>query len=241
MANSNPPPIVIPCINNPTYVTGMLAQLQERKLSNVILIDNNSTYPEMLDLLHAVRNDVRVIRLRRNYGPRYFSKNWWFYHLGLPRIFCVTDPDIQFNSAMPSDFIEILTEATKEFKVGKAGLALDISDTGSMRSDQVAHGGKKYKIWEWEAQFWQHQISKTSGGDPIYRAPIDTTFAVYNKAIYIRRDGFSLRAVRIAGRFTARHLPWYRDNGLPMKEEEFYRATAQSHSWYFGAKSRSEE
>jgi glycosyltransferase involved in cell wall biosynthesis len=230
------PPIIIPCFNNPTYVTGMLAQLETRKLSNVTLIDDNSSYPEMLDLLQKVKSDVRVIRLRRNRGPHYFFTNWWFY-LRLPDIFCVTDPDIRFNSSMPLEFMEILKESTKEFGVGKAGLALDISDITKLRSDRITHGGKNYSIWEWEERFWQNQISMTPGGDPIYKATIDTTFAVYNKALIRRRD-FE-RAVRFAGRFTAQHLPWYLDNGLPKKEEEFYRTTAQTHSWYFGEKTKS--
>jgi hypothetical protein len=54
---------------------------------------------------------------------------------------------------------------------------------------------------------------------------IDTTFAVYNKK-YFRRDA-PFEAVRVAGLFTCRHLPWYRDSRLPLQEEEFYRRTAR--------------
>jgi glycosyltransferase involved in cell wall biosynthesis len=230
------PPVIIPCFNNPTYVIGMLRQLRERKISNIILIDNNSSYPEMLGLLDSIRNDVRVIRLRRNHGPEYFFRNWLFY-LRLPDIFCVTDPDLRFNPAMPPDFIDILKEATMKFNVGKAGLALDISDTGRLRPIRIAHGGKNYSISEWEAQFWKNQISVTRDGDPIYKAQIDTTFAVYNKAIFKKKDNH--QAVRFAGRFTAQHLPWHIEVGLPKREEEFYRATAQAYSWYFGAKTKS--
>jgi glycosyltransferase involved in cell wall biosynthesis len=230
------PPVIIPCFNNPTYVASMLRQLQERNIGNIILLDNRSSYPEMLELLDNVRNEVRVIRLRRNYGPEYFFRNWLFY-LRLPKIFCVTDPDLRFNPAMPVDFIDILKEATVKFNVGKAGLALDISDASRLRSVRISHGGKNYSILEWEAQFWKHQISTTGEGDPIYNAPIDTTFAVYNKAIFKKKD--PLRAVRFAGRFIAQHLPWYVDVGLPKKEEEFYRATGQSYSWYFGEKTTS--
>jgi hypothetical protein len=213
----------------------MLNQLQVYKLNDITLIDNNSTYPEMLELLQRIQNDVRVIRLSRNHGPHYFARNWLFY-FRLPNIFCVTDPDIRFNSAMPGDFVDVLKEATNEFAVGKAGLALDISDVSKMRSDRIKHEGKDYSIWEWEARFWQHQISVTRAGDPIYKAAIDTTFAVYNKAFFNKKD-FE-RAVRFAGRFTARHLPWYLDNGLPKEEEEFYRSAVHAHSWYFGAKTK---
>jgi hypothetical protein len=33
--------------------------------------------------------------------------------------------------------------------------------------------------------------------------------------------------VRVAGRYTCRHLPWYTDVGLPIEEEQFYRSRTQ--------------
>ncbi len=52
-----------------------------------------------------------------------------------------------------------------------------------------------------------------------------------------------LRAVRVGGNFTCRHLPWYRDNRLPPEEEAFYRSTARD-SFYlkqeFAQKTRDE-
>ena len=83
--------------------------------------------------------------------------------------------------------------------------------------------GKPYKIWDWEAQFWAHPLE--GGPDPIYKASLDTTFAVYNKK-YFDPASF-LEGVRIAGRYTCRHLPWYRDRHMPPEEEAFYRATAK--------------
>lgn len=226
-------PVIIPCFNNPTYVSRMLSQLDNRKIDNVILIDSASTYPPMLELLQRAEKDVRVIRLRSNRGPRYFCTSRLFF-LRLPSVFCVTDPDLRFNDAMPSDFLNILLEATETFSVGKAGLALDISDQSDIRSDRVVHLGKTYTICEWEAQFWEQRISETAAGDPIYKADIDTTFALYNKRLFSRRT-FS-EAVRFGGRFAAKHLPWCLDNGLPKEEEVFYRMTGSSHSWYFGEK-----
>ena len=48
-------------------------------------------------------------------------------------------------------------------------------------------GAQRYQIWQWEAQFWQTPL-ETPGEDPIYRAPIDTTFAIYNKAFFSFRE-----------------------------------------------------
>ena len=75
----------------------------------------------------------------------------------------------------------------------------------------------------------------TKQGDPIYRATIDTTFAVYTKRFFKRGEFYS--ALRFGGRCTTQHLPWYLDNCLPKDEEEYYRTTVNTHSWYFGDKS----
>src|SRR5262245_34694899 len=190
-------PIVIPCFNNPTYVRSMLTQLRALRKTNFILVDGHSTYPAMLELLRQERSDVRIVRLRRNHGPHFFCRNWLFY-VRLPGIFCVTDPDLRFNAQMPIDFLEVLEDATETFSVGKAGLALDISRKEEMRTDLIAHAGKIYNIWEWESRFWKEQISMTAYGDPIYRATIDTTFALYNKKFFTKR-AFEM-AVRIGGR-----------------------------------------
>lgn len=222
-------PIVVPCYNNPTYLGQMLAQLQSRKLENVIIVDNASTFPPMLDLLSDISRTFRVIQLRRNHGPRYFCDNWLFYWK-LPNFFCVTDPDIRFSDNMPTDFLEILAECTIKFNAGKAGLALDISMPHEMRPIVITHLGVKYSIVEWERKFWTDQISETEGGDPIYRATTDTTFAVYNKRLFRKKDFEN--AVRVGGRFTAKHIPWCLDNELPQEEEAYYR-TAATHSWYF--------
>lgn len=64
-----------------------------------------------------------------------------------------------------------------------------------------------------------------------YRAPLDTTFATYDKTFF-HPDDF-LEAIRVAGRFTCRHLSWYRGRNLPAREERFYRNT-QSFSYHLG-------
>ena len=104
-------------------------------------------------------------------------------------------------------------------------VTLDISQPELMDEKALgitqSDGLRTYDLIEWETRFWQQQIGKTLSGDPIYRAPIDTTFAVYNKR-YFRRETH-LAAVRFGGRYTCRHLPWYKDNGLDAAEDRYYR------------------
>ena len=215
-------PVLIPAFNNPTYVGGMVAQLLDRGLCNVIVIDNASTTLEMRRYLDVIAGLVKVVRLAENRGPHHPFRHDPSFHW-LPDLFCITDPDLQLNPNLPADFLADLAAVTERFQVGKAGFALDISEPHIMRDEPVVIGENAYQICEWEQRFWNIEVGTMDGGDPIYKAEIDTTFALYNKK-YFRRDN-ALDAVRVAGRYTCRHLPWYKDSGLPPAEEECYRSS----------------
>lgn len=64
-------PVLVPTFNNPTYLTNMVRQLRALRLDNVIVVDNASTYPPMLDLLLQLSREYKVVRNAENYGPRY--------------------------------------------------------------------------------------------------------------------------------------------------------------------------
>lgn len=217
-------PVLIPTFNNVTYLRRMVSQLKAKGLRNLIVVDNASSAPGMLDYLDSIQDAVSVVRLDHNVGPRAITLSDVIYRW-LPDIFCVTDPDLDLNPELPASFMFDLIEATERLKIGKAGFALDISQPELMDEKVLAvsqtDGVKRYNLIEWESRFWQQRIGATAQGDPIYRAPIDTTFAVYNKRYF--RPETHLTGVRFGGRFTARHLPWYKDNGVDAAEERYYR------------------
>lgn len=224
-------PIVIPVFNSVTYLRNMLSALRCRGLRNIVVVDNASTFPPFLDYLSGIGSEVTVIRPGENRGPRDVfldRKNL----CALPQYFCVTDPDLELNPSLPEDFLCELAALTEEHRVGKAGFALDLSDRSSMRDEAFQIGDQKYRIWEWEERFWEHPAGCTSTGDQVYRADIDTTFAVYNKRYFDPAN--HLTAVRAAGKYTCRHLPWYRDTRLSKDEEDFYRVN-EKFSFYLKA------
>ena len=229
-------PVVVPCFNNPTYTARMVSQLRRLGFRRIVLTDGGSTYPPMRDLLNAPGEAVSVVLLSENPGPRHVFLDPVTF-AALPRHFCVTDPDLAFNPAMPVDFLDDLAALSARERVGKAGLALDLSDREAMRDEPIQIGERTWQIWEWEEQFWRDELPPLRrGGDPVYRAPVDTTFALYDKTFF-DPDHF-LEAVRVAGRFTCRHLPWYRARELSEEEERFYRST-QSGSYYLGGENPS--
>jgi hypothetical protein len=77
---------------------------------------------------------------------------------------------------------------------GKIGLAIDISDLPD------GFPGKQ-DIIQWESKYWANPL-----GDDYYGAEVDTTFALYD-AHKIKH--YTYDALRLAGPYTARHIPWY--------------------------------
>jgi glycosyltransferase involved in cell wall biosynthesis len=223
-------PVFVPCFNNPTYTAQMVSQLRELGFRRVVLVDGGSTYPPMRELLAAPGDGVSVVTLPNNQGPQHLLRDAAALAL-MPRHFCITDPDLVFNPAMPADFLGDLAALAVRERVGKAGLALDLSDSDAMRNEPFLIQDRSWQIWEWEAQFWRDELEPLRpGGDPVYRADVDTTFALYDRDFFDPERCYD--AVRLAGRFTCRHLPWYRARELPQEEEDFYRNTERFSSYF---------
>lgn len=216
-------PLFVPAFNNPHYVASFCRHMVELDRFDIFVFDNGSTYPPLLQLYDQLAGSVRIVRLQRNLGPRIFWLSDEIYER-LPDIFCVSDPDVEFNPELPVKFLDDLLDLTERFQIGKAGFALDISRPDLMTPKKFRHPDGWKHVWESEAEHWQCEISDDPVGEPIYLADLDTTFALYNKRFFDRSAPFN--AIRVAGRFTARHLPWYFDCDVPEAEREFYARTA---------------
>jgi len=225
-------PCLIPAFNNPTYVRQAIARLSGFPTLKLFILDNASTYGPMREFCAEVdsgmHGNARLLRLDCNAGPRAV----WSNLQSMPQFFCVTDPDLEFNPDLPGDFVRHLIDLTETYRVGKAGFALSLADRDLMLPARFRHCEGWMTIWEAEAKHWLAPLpDDPSIGDPLYRATIDTTFALYNKRYFDIEQPWD--AVRVAGRYTCRHLPWYVDNGLPPGEEAFYRR-ATEFSYYTG-------
>jgi hypothetical protein len=229
-------PCFIPAFNNPTYVRGILTQLSRFPGLKPVILDNASSYGPLLDLYAEVDagrwDDARVIRLGCNAGPRAV----WYNLTPMPRYFCITDPDLEFNENLPTDFLSYLMMLTETYTIGKAGFALSLDDKELMLENRFRHCEGLMTIREAEARHWQVALPPVASpgdrtSDPLYYATIDTTFALYNKKYFDPDNPFD--AVRVAGRYACRHLPWYKNNGLSEDEEAFYRRSTEF-SYYMG-------
>ncbi|MDP3264353.1 MAG: FkbM family methyltransferase [Tabrizicola sp.] len=220
-------PVLIPCFNNPSYAANMLRQLRALGFADITFVDNASDSADMHAFLDsAEQSGATVERLSENLGPRHsiFTPERL---QSLPRWFCLTDPDLEFNPALPEDFLATLASVILPSSYAKAGFALNIANRDALRQDKIEIEAQHHHIWEWEQQFWIRRLGFTPGGDPVYKAPIDTTFALYDK---LRVDNF-FRSLRVGGRMTAEHLPWYPNPPMTDPEASHYRAS-QKFSFY---------
>lgn len=214
-------PVIIISFNQLNYLKKLIDFLREKGYTNIVIADNASTYEPLLEYLDSISKDVKVLRLKKNYGhlvvweqPELFSK----YTRGF---YAVTDADIVPVKECPADFmLYFLQLINKHRRVNKVGFSLDTSiipDTNTYRNN----------ILNWESKYWKKQTE-----DGNFYADIDTTFALYRPKNFNWINMPFMNAVRTKPPYTAIHGGWIIDPTRLTKEQQFYMQTAnESSSW----------
>lgn len=189
----------------------LLAWLDRVGQDEVWLIDNASTYPAAVEFLASTRH--HVVRTGRNLGHRAPWLSGAVQRHAHGRYFVVTDPDVVPDPACPDDALEHFRALLDRFPdIDKVGFGL--------RTDDLpAHYPLRDDVIDWERPFWQDEIEPG-----VFRAGIDTTFALYRPLD--RRDDM-LRSLRTGAPYLARHLPWYTDPATLTDEDRYYREHAE--------------
>lgn len=216
-------PVIINNFNRLTTLKRLIASLTSRGIDNIIILDNASTYPPLLEWYKNCGHTV--IHLEGNLGFKalwksrhtkdLYRKGWYIY----------TDSDVELAKDCPDDIIErmlhvMTVERPSALKTGPSLLINDLPDCFANKTDVIAH----------EQKFWEHRE-----GD-LFRAPIDTTFALYRPMSGLNRSR-AAEGYRLAPPYALRHLPWYADSANPSVEELFYRqACTQPTMWTSAAK-----
>jgi hypothetical protein len=195
-------PIIVIAWNNLTFVKSFINQIQHLT-DKIIIMDNASTYSPMFEYYDTLEklnpNKYEIRRLDKNYGHNVC----YTFIDTLPDTFCMSDPDLQLNPKMPHNLIEQLIYISNTYHCGKVGLALDITD-----HELFIPGNCHDLVYSIESGYYKNKI--VSDNYEMYYAPIDTTFCLINKKFNIE---LAQNNIRVAGLFTAKHLPWY-DNYL---------------------------
>lgn len=209
-------PVYVNTFNRLTTTRKLCEQIAGLDNAVPVIIDNASTWEPLLDWYQHC--PFEVIRLTENLGHH---APWKCGATSRPNdgFYCVTDCDLDLEG-VPADLIHVLTVPLVRWTAPpvKSGVALRINDLPAWQT----------QVSGWEARFWKNRTGI------YYHAPIDTTLAMYRAATPIRiaTRVAGVRAVRAAGPYTARHMPWYLDPTNLDEENANYFATANdSNSW----------
>lgn len=216
-------PVIVPVFNLVSYAKFMVEQLENYNINSFIICDNNSSYPPMIEYLEELSKTHRVVRFEDNLGPRVFAETKEFLSI-MPEYFIISDPDLVFNKELPNRFLDKMKRILDMYGVSKVGFAIDIQETKDKFFD--AH-----QVARWEGSYWERTVEMYPEKDPLYPAPIDTTFCMYKKQSVINELRLnpmgitSTSALRIGGRFTCEHMGWWKEQPLTKEEEEYYNTT----------------
>jgi len=190
----------------------LIKSLEERNYHNIIIIDNQSTYPPLLKYYKETSH--KVIFLNENLGYNALEKIPLYKKIR-KNYFVYTDPDVIPIKECPDDFLKSFLDLLKTYpKVQKVGFSLKIDDLPD-------HFESKEKVINWETQFYSTKLD-----DNNYLAPIDTTFALHRPYALISLRG-GPKMIRTKYPLTAKHMPWYNDTRNLSNEEKFYIKNVQ--------------
>jgi hypothetical protein len=214
-------PIIIISFNQLFYLKQLVDFLKKHNYNNIVIIDNSSTYPPLLEYFKEVESFVTLHRLKENYGHLVFWKNRELFDKYSKGYYVVTDADINPILECPGNFLDYFKRILdKDYKVTKVGFSLKIDDIPSTNVN-------KEKILNWESRYWQ----KLRISDGNFNAGIDTTFALYRPK-YDYNEILFLKGCRTKYPYTAKHGGWYINSDELTEEQKFYLKNCnESSSW----------
>lgn len=221
-------PVIIINFNQLYYLKQLIAFLQERRFENIIIIDNKSDYPPLLEYYKSIDKNITIEHMSDNFGHKVFFDHTHLQQKYGKGYFVLTDPDIVPNGKLPSDFMsEMIAYMDKYYNtITKVGFALDIETIPD-------YFPLKAKVVKWEKQFWEKKLEEN-----VYSAYVDTTFALYKPYYPMQFNNLPfLEGIRIGGNYTALHGGWYMDPQNYTEEYLHYiKSVDKSSSWKLNTK-----
>ena len=182
----------------------------------LIILDNASTYPPLLEYYNSLESDsrVKIIRLGKNFGYKALWLSGILEQLKIVTPYVYTDPDVLPIEHCPKDFIkELIKILETNHELRKVGFGLVWENITFFDKENAQN---------YESKFYDG----TRVGDNSYFAQVDTTFALYSNVRH-----YSLRfSLRTTGNLRAYHLPWYFDYDNLPDDEKYYIEHADKNS-----------
>jgi len=205
-------PIIIVNYNQLEIFSQLIDTLIKRGFTNIVIIDNHSSYPPLLNYYSSIQNNskITVHRLSENLGHMALWLRKDILQKYAKGYFVLTDPDIAIEDSVPNDFMSIFIKLLNQHSnVRKVGF--------SLKNDDIPdYYPNKEKVITGEKQFWEHTDKNGH-----YIARIDTTFALYRPSFIYDSNGFET-AVRTKKPYISKHMGWYINYDELNDEQQFY-------------------
>ncbi|MGE5419608.1 MAG: glycosyltransferase family 2 protein [Chloroflexota bacterium] len=212
-------PVIINNFNRVTSLRLLIDSLEKRGYKNIIIIDNNSTFPPLLE--YYKKCPYRLLRLKDNLG----SNALWkisLYEEVKKDFFVYTDSDMVPVDECPGDFMLFFLNTLKTHRLAqKVGFSLkidDLPDNNLMKQSIIG--------------FEEHFFTDYREDELLCRAPIATTFAMYRPFGQRKHANNHITMYRTDFPYMARHLPWYQDTLKPDDEERYYLEHLGHSTWW---------
>ena len=202
-------PVFINCRDRVADLKKLVGWLNKVGVHKIALVDNDSSYPELLDFYKESR--CQVLPLGFNSGHRAPWESLAIGILAKDSYYVVSDPDVIPIEDCPDDALNFFHQILKKHKnYMKVGFGLKIDDLPD-------HYQLKKTVVGWEKQFWQKELEPN-----LYIADIDTTFALYRPNTWY----FLENSLRTGYPYVAKHTAWYQDSKEPSAEDQYYQLHA---------------
>ena len=206
-------PVIINNYNRLSMPLQLLAFLEKCGFKNIIILDNNSTYPPLLDYYKTCKH--KVIRNNQNLGHLALWKAG-LYHQYKWDYFVYTDSDVVPIDECPLNFISKFKEKLSKYtELDKIGFGIKIDDLPSYFT-------LKDSVVKYEQAYWSKEVEPG-----LYDAKLDTTFALYKPLSNMKFDEvYTLKSFRFGHPYLIKHLPWYIDASNLTDEDANYINTS---------------
>lgn len=199
-------PLIIPNYNQLSYLKNLINQFHFYYPNNpIIIVDNGSTYEPLLKYYDSLNVSMNIFRVQ--YPENDFANNLKHY-LSLEHsweYYLISDPDISIPPTTPPNFLEYFKAAIDSgFHHAGFGLKTDDIPAWNPKAGWIQGDEKALLSTPWSCHFGN--LPEVIG----YKAPIDTTFALYKRSNGGWTCPMSGEAWSNSARiFEAIHLTWY--------------------------------
>jgi hypothetical protein len=188
-----------------------MAEIFATQGHNVTIVDNNSSWPPLLDWYNKCPH--KVARINNNdFGC---GSPWWSNIItDISEHYVTCDADLGLED-VPSDWPDVCIEALEKYNVPKIGLSLKDTDCPSQNPAYLIDQFDKFPKGNPDVWKWYDDKGKYCN------FPVDYHFNVWNKNERPTNFATYPCGIRTNKPYTARHLPWHLVMKKDKKEKSF--------------------